>query len=256
MAPTTWQGGTRARRDPKSGQRFADSGTITDHLKTPATASTVRGLWSFLWLERSDMANASRIKLHDVLASECSHPTCYAAASETFATPVPLCELHILQVYKAVNRRLVVMKSRDQEYALLPLESERIDGPCPSCGHTGYLWVSAGSDVFCRNDSCGYTAPDEDFRKLRREALFAMAGRNSVVYYVKLQGLVKIGTTQNLRERYGPLIADDLLGYELGGYDLEARRHKQFADYRDHHEWFQYVPTLSKHINKVTAFAA
>lgn len=50
------------------------------------------------------MAHASRFKLEDVLGNECCHPSCYAPPAPSIDSPVPLCELHTYQVFKAVNR--------------------------------------------------------------------------------------------------------------------------------------------------------
>lgn len=82
--------------------------------------------------------------------------------------------------------------------------------------------------------------------------------RPHVVYYVALAGLIKIGTTGDLKERLHalPPIAQ-LLGVERGGYDVERERHQQFADLRvrplngGQTEWFRDVPSLRAHIAKL-----
>lgn len=83
-----------------------------------------------------------------------------------------------------------------------------------------------------------------------------------VVYYVELAGLIKIGTTGNIRERLEafPPIAR-LIAIERGGYDTERQRHQQFAALRvqpanrghggRQSEWFRDHPSLRAHIAKL-----
>lgn len=70
-----------------------------------------------------------------------------------------------------------------------------------------------------------------------------------LVYYVLRGGLIKIGTTTQLRQRLVALKIDELLAVEPGSYDLERRRHAEFAEYhainpdrrgptRGPYEWF------------------
>lgn len=203
------------------------------------------------------MGNASRIKLHDVLGNECCHPTCYAPPTPHIHSPVPLCELHIYQVFKAVNRFVAVEKANTQPYTLLPVEADQIAGPCPACGATGYLSRTISDDITCSNDSCRYTAHAADFEQTRRRALFNLAGRQNVVYYISFRDLIKIGTTSNLQRRWvGIGYGESLLGFELGGRDREAVRHRQFQMYHSHREWFDNCPQIRAHINDVCATAA
>jgi hypothetical protein len=80
-------------------------------------------------------------------------------------------------------------------------------------------------------------------------------GRNpmttSVVYYVSVNGQVKIGTTINLRQRMQTfcLPTSALLAIEPGGREVEQRRHKQFSHLRVERELFEPSPQLAAHIN-------
>jgi len=71
------------------------------------------------------------------------------------------------------------------------------------------------------------------------------------VYYVQVGELIKIGTTVTIKQRmlaYGP--ARKLLTTELGGYELERQRHRQFARLLEAgNEWFRPGPELIEHIN-------
>lgn len=50
-----------------------------------------------------------------------------------------------------------------------------------------------------------------------------------LVYYVVLDGLIKIGTTTQFRRRMTNLRAEEYLAVEPGGITLETKRHHQFA---------------------------
>lgn len=72
-----------------------------------------------------------------------------------------------------------------------------------------------------------------------------------VVYYLRFGDLIKIGTTTSLLDRVADLGGRrrDVLGAEAGSYELEARRHQQFAHLRQRRrEYFQASPELLEHI--------
>lgn len=187
---------------------------------------------------------------------DCCHPTCSAPAQDLVASPVPLCEQHIMDVYKATNKLLTIGKSSD-EYALLPMEQDMIPGPCPACGLCGYLAVSITERVHCLNASCRYEAWVDEFETLRRNLLFQAAGKSDVVYYLKFRDRVKIGVTNNLKRRCSEIVTVELVyGFELGSLEVERRRHRQFAESRMIGEWFEDTPRIRAHVNNVCALAA
>lgn len=59
-----------------------------------------------------------------------------------------------------------------------------------------------------------------------------------VVYYLEFNGLIKIGTTSNLKKRLESIPWDNLLLTEPGTYQLERQRHEQFKNSHRRHEWF------------------
>lgn len=65
----------------------------------------------------------------------------------------------------------------------------------------------------------------------------------AVVYYARLNGHIKIGTTKHLAQRMSTLKAD-LLAYEPGTYDIEAERHREYDIARSHLEFFHPAPEL------------
>lgn len=70
------------------------------------------------------------------------------------------------------------------------------------------------------------------------------------VYYVEVDGMVKIGYTSNLKQRlrdYPP--SSILLGVEAGGRDLERRRHAQFSRYlKMGREWHSRGDGILRHV--------
>ena len=78
-----------------------------------------------------------------------------------------------------------------------------------------------------------------------------------VVYYILFNGLVKIGTTVNLKRRLTALPHDKVLATEPGSYHLEAERHSQFRSlrYKRTREWFRYEGALKDHIESLSARA-
>jgi hypothetical protein len=72
-----------------------------------------------------------------------------------------------------------------------------------------------------------------------------------VVYYLTFNGLIKIGTSTNVKGRMASLPHDELLATEPGSYELEKQRHRQFAHLRYKNEWFNPGPELQAHIRQL-----
>ena len=80
--------------------------------------------------------------------------------------------------------------------------------------------------------------------------------RVDVVYYLRYEDRVKIGTSGNPRQRLAAIWHDDLLAFERGDRRLEHRRHVQFAEERfERTEWFRLSHRLLAHIDLVRAGA-
>lgn len=73
----------------------------------------------------------------------------------------------------------------------------------------------------------------------------------NVVYYIRRDTRIKIGTTCNLTQRMLDLQPDEILAVEPGSYELEHRRHEQFAHLRVRGEWFTPALDLLDHIAAV-----
>lgn len=70
------------------------------------------------------------------------------------------------------------------------------------------------------------------------------------VYYIRINGRIKIGYTANLRQRsrnYPP--GSELLAVEPGTRELEAKRHREFSRHlAEGREWFAESEALTEHI--------
>lgn len=75
----------------------------------------------------------------------------------------------------------------------------------------------------------------------------------ALVYYLRFADRVKIGTTIALAQRLRSIPHDELLALEPGSYDVEFKRHEQFAALRVTGEWFRYEEPLTTHIENLKA---
>lgn len=78
------------------------------------------------------------------------------------------------------------------------------------------------------------------------------------VYYARIGGLIKIGTTRDLRARFNNYPPDaELLAVERGGEDMESRRLRQFRHLlAERKEWFHPGVDLMDHIARLATKAA
>lgn len=83
--------------------------------------------------------------------------------------------------------------------------------------------------------ACIQTYVDYHSRLIREEQEKAA---RSVVYYMRLGPLVKIGWTTNLEGRREAINPQEVMATEPGGRDVERKRHQEFAALRVHGEWF------------------
>lgn len=78
--------------------------------------------------------------------------------------------------------------------------------------------------------------------------------RVDVVYYLRFQDRIKIGTSANPRQRLAGIRHDELLAFERGNRLTEQRRHKQFAAHRlGSSEWFDATDEILGHIDVLRA---
>ncbi|MBQ3358709.1 MAG: GIY-YIG nuclease family protein [Microbacterium sp.] len=111
-----------------------------------------------------------------------------------------------------------------------------LPGPCHLCG---------GVDGERRDDRwicaiCGWRygdVPDDDLPRPRVD----------VVYYLRYDRRVKIGTSAHPRQRLARIHHDELLAFERGDRALEQQRHREFAEWREGGEWFEFSSALEAH---------
>ena len=144
--------------------------------------------------------------------------------------PLDLCELHL---------------------ALAAEWTQQVDGvtdvlpaPCRACGsRLGVRYPSGWLCAVC-DWRVGEVLDDE-----------LPPPRVDVVYYLRYEDRVKIGTSSNPRQRLARIWHEEVLAFERGGRRLEQRRHVQFAEdrYTTSSEWFRLSPAITEHLAIVNA---
>jgi hypothetical protein len=118
-----------------------------------------------------------------------------------------------------------------------------LPGPCGLCGaRDGIRSATEG----WRCAVCGWRYGDVPDPELPLP-------RVDVVYYVRFDARVKIGTSRAPRQRLASIRHDELLAFERGGRDVEQSRHREFAADREGGEWFTLSAPLTAHIRRLQA---
>ena len=144
--------------------------------------------------------------------------------------PVDLCSTHLLVAYDWVADDVGVTD-------LLP-------APCVACG--GRVGIRYPAGWLCA--TCEWRAGEG------ADPDVAVDLRVDVVYYIRFDDRIKIGTSSTPRRRMGALPHHEVLAFERGGRSLEQRRHRQFAASRiPRTEWFETTDALSAHVADLRA---
>ncbi|MCU4672923.1 GIY-YIG nuclease family protein [Microbacterium fluvii] len=77
--------------------------------------------------------------------------------------------------------------------------------------------------------------------------------RVDVVYYLRWDARIKIGTSSQPQRRLAAIWHHELLAFELGDRTLERARHAQFAHLREGGEWFRADAELRAHAEAAAA---
>ena len=153
-----------------------------------------------------------------MLASACLAPGCDAPRDD--AAPIALCPHHAALVADAAVREDVLPHA------------------CVVCGSR--IGIRFASGTVCA--TCEWRVgelPDADLAPPRVD----------VVYYLRCDDRVKIGTTANLRQRLGAIWHDELIALERGDRSLEQRRHAELSDARiGRTEWFRMTDDVERHL--------
>ncbi|HZU93414.1 MAG TPA: GIY-YIG nuclease family protein [Microbacterium sp.] len=115
--------------------------------------------------------------------------------------------------------------------------NERLPGPCNLCGRPHGTRVE-GAWV-CT--ACGWRYGDAPDFDLPRPVI-------EVVYYLRYDRRVKIGTSRRPRQRLASIRHEELLAFERGGRSVEQQRHREFAALREGGEWFTLADDLRAHV--------
>lgn len=162
---------------------------------------------------------------HFGVAPESESPACEGAIID--GSPVPLCARHLVL---ATDFAATGATSFGLEDVLA--------SPCVLCGSR--LGVRYPTGTLCA--VCEWRVgdlPETDIAPPRLD----------VVYYIRFQERIKIGTSSNPRGRLAALWHDELLAFERGDRHVERRRHEQFAEHRlGRSEWFASHAALEEHI--------
>ncbi|WP_121189878.1 GIY-YIG nuclease family protein [Microbacterium sp. AG790] len=98
--------------------------------------------------------------------------------------------------------------------------------------------ADAGGILTC--PVCGWRLGDSPDPDLPRP-------RVDVVYYLRWDDRIKIGTSREPRQRLAAIWHHELLAFEPGDRAVEHARHVQFAHLREGGEWFRAAPELRAH---------
>lgn len=111
-----------------------------------------------------------------------------------------------------------------------------LPGPCLLCG--GVRGDRRSGRWHCAICDWPYgDVPDDDLPRPRVD----------VVYYLRFDRRVKIGTSARPRQRLARIRHDELLAFERGDRSLEQQRHREFAEWREGGEWFTFCAPLEAH---------
>ncbi len=122
----------------------------------------------------------------------------------------------------------------------VPNDTAALPGPCQLCG--GDRGTRAAHAWVCADCAWRYgDVPDADLPLPRID----------VVYYLRFDRRVKIGTSRRPRQRLASIRHDELLAFERGDRTLEQRRHREFATLREGGEWFIFTAELEEHVARI-----
>lgn len=157
----------------------------------------------------------------------CVAPDCPRPAAAD--APLPLCDRHFDIAAEWSARTEGV--------------TDTLPSPCLACGSR--LGVRYPSGWLCAVCEWRYgEVPDGELPTPRVD----------VVYYIRFDDRIKIGTSSNPRQRLTQIWHDAVLAFERGGRDVEQKRHAEFAaDRFDRTEWFRPSDALAEHIAVVGA---
>lgn len=149
--------------------------------------------------------------------------------------------------------RIVRCCIRDEDGDLCTLTAHPM-APFPVCGtHLAKLATFLRETPLVDLMKGGIRGPGPAAPRSWVDRLVKSEPYKDVVYYIRVDSLIKVGTTCRIRQRlagYPPHAI--LLATEPGGQELEGQRHQQFrSDLASGREWFRPSVALIEHINSL-----
>lgn len=120
--------------------------------------------------------------------------------------------------------------------------TREMPGPCTLCGCVDGVRDADGWRCLV----CGWRIGDAPDPGLAPAVV-------AVVYYLRFDARIKIGTSTQPRRRLAAIRHHELLAFERGGRETEHRRHEQFAALREGGEWFTADDSLRRHAAQLAA---
>lgn len=120
---------------------------------------------------------------------------------------------------------------------------------CRLCGGRTGIRSRTGGTAAWTCARCGWRLGDAPDADLPRPVV-------AVVYYLRFDRRVKIGTSERPRQRISAIRHDELLAFEFGGRELEQQRHREFAELREGGEWFTLDGAVAAHVAALRAAAS
>ena len=185
------------------------------------------------------LAEAAKIRYESGI---CRAPDCDGIA-EAGVSSVQMCHRHLAQAHHDYLAHAQGIINDPRNRVVVADDGELLDDTVPSPAQEGQpLWLAHHQAVKVAME-----------RAKARESSPAPT-QTAAVYYVRLNDLIKIGTTRNLKARMASFYAkpDAVLAIEPGDYRRETERHRQFGHLRHaRSELFEPTPELLDHIHLV-----
>jgi hypothetical protein len=155
-------------------------------------------------------------------------------------TPVLLCKQHLNDLKASVG----LIRPEDlPEYADRLVAARMAQSRGPDFDQDDWLERFAQRQAATEAERAAKVSID-------RKAIERQLDPYSVVYFIRMGDLIKIGYTTNLQKRVSglSLTMAHVVATVFGGSALEEELHERFADLREHGEWFRAEPPLLDYI--------
>lgn len=158
--------------------------------------------------------------------------------------PYPLCDEHVDELKGTLG---LIHPHELPDYAdrMAAAQMGIINGPDFDQDH----WLTQYAKRRAEADAVRWAKADSDQLAVERRL-----EPRSVVYFIRMGDLIKIGFTSDLKKRVQglSLTMGHVVATIPGASYLEAQLHERFAKLREHGEWFRAEPELLDYIASIT----